>query len=515
MINGKSRPVLKLGFGDLVLCLVLLLSACTAPKTSPVDPQALGLDQQQRLSEVYARQEPLGGALTLSEAMARSVAYNMDYRLALLETQLALERADLTRYDMLPKVVAKAGYTIRNSSLHVRTLDETSNTLSSFERRGDADNLTGKLSLSWNIIDYGLASIRGQQKADEARVMNERRRKVVQGIIQDVRVAYWRSVASERMTGNIGAVMLRLNEALRESELVEIQRVLPPLEALEYQKRIYLILQTLEGMRRSLVTVKSDLRRLINLQPGQNFRVLIPHDMDLSSLENRFQDVNRLEREALGNRPEMRSQKYGERITVAETERELRKMLPNLEINTDAVFNNSRYVQDNFWVGLGSAVSWNLMDLFSRGERLKVRERAQDIERLRTLALAAAVVAQVNISFEDFKQSLREFRNTEKIYQVNRRIAEQVGSVASRQTIPPLEQIEAETNSLISQLNLDLAFADIQASYGQVLVSVGNDPLPESLVSTDLSQLVSVFESYNKNFGVRYDLPIYLLYYNI
>jgi hypothetical protein len=40
MINGKSRPVLKLGFGDLVLCLVLLLSACTAPKTSPVDPQA-------------------------------------------------------------------------------------------------------------------------------------------------------------------------------------------------------------------------------------------------------------------------------------------------------------------------------------------------------------------------------------------------------------------------------------------------------------------------------------------
>ena len=499
-----------------LMFLLVLFYGCASPSvTSSVDPQSLGLSQHQNLSEIYARQEPLGGALTLSEAMARAIAYNLDYRVALLETQLSLEKADLTQYDMLPKVVAKAGYTVRNSSIKTRLLDETSGQLGQFERRGDSDNITGRLSLSWNIIDYGLASIRGKQLADRARLSNERRRKVMQAIIQDVRGAYWRAVAAERMAANIGSVMLRLNEALRESELVEIQRIMPPLQALEYQKDIYTVLQTLESIQRELVSVKSDLRRIINLQPGQNFRVLIPHDMDLTSIENRFQDVNRLEREALGNRPEMRSQKYQERITLAETERVLRKMLPNLELNTDAVFDNSRYVQDNFWLGLGSVVSWNLMEIFARGDQAKIRERAEDIERLKTLALAAAVVAQVNISFEEFKQSLRGFRNIEKIYQVNQRINKQVSAVSDEDTHSNITKIKAEANSLISQLNLDLAFADLQGAYGQVLLSIGNDPLPESMRSTDFSQLVGLFESYNKNFGVRYDLPIYMLYYNI
>ena len=498
-----------------MLGVLLGLSACAAPRTEAIDAQALGLQEQQRLTDSYASQEPLAGALTLSEAMARAVAYNIDYRLTLLETQLRLDEAKLTRFDMLPKAVAQAGYTVRNSSVNVRSLDPTTNRLSGFERKGDADNLTGRLSLSWNLIDYSLASIRGRQLADEARVSNERRRKVMQAIVQDVRVAYWRSVAAERMSGNMNAIMLRLNEVLRESEIIEIQRIMPPLEALEYQKNIYLLLQRLEEMRRSLVTVKSELRRLINLQPGQNFKVLIPHDMDIASVESRFQDLNRLEREALGNRPEMRSQKYRERITVAETERSIRQLLPDFEIGTGGAFSNSRFLEDNFWFGLGSTVSWNLLELFSYGERTQARERAEDLERVRTLALAAAVVAQVNISHEDFRQSLRQFRNSEKIYEVNDRIAKQVSAAFRNNAVPAIDQIEAEANGLMAQLQLDLAFADLQGAYGQVLLSIGNDPLPESMHTTDLAQLVAVFQSYNKNFGVRYDLPIYLLYYNI
>ena len=55
---------------------------------------------------LFAGQEPVTREITFSEAVARALKYNLDYRLKLMESALAVGLFDVSRYDMLPKVVA-------------------------------------------------------------------------------------------------------------------------------------------------------------------------------------------------------------------------------------------------------------------------------------------------------------------------------------------------------------------------------------------------------------------------
>ena len=95
-------------------CLPLLLAAC-----GTVTPVAFTQDEVKdrvttdRLS-IYADQEPVEGPITFHEASARALKYNLDYRLKLMENALAQSLNDVANQEMLPKVVASAGYVSRN-----------------------------------------------------------------------------------------------------------------------------------------------------------------------------------------------------------------------------------------------------------------------------------------------------------------------------------------------------------------------------------------------------------------
>jgi hypothetical protein len=75
---------------------------------------------------MYKDQEPLSGPLTLHQAMARAVKYNLEGRLKIMEEALAKRQLDLASFDMLPRMALDAGYAGRNnvnasSSQSVRT----------------------------------------------------------------------------------------------------------------------------------------------------------------------------------------------------------------------------------------------------------------------------------------------------------------------------------------------------------------------------------------------------------
>ena len=53
--------------------------------------------------------------ITFYEAAARALKYNLDYRLKLMESALAANLRDVASYEMLPRLVASAGYVGRNN----------------------------------------------------------------------------------------------------------------------------------------------------------------------------------------------------------------------------------------------------------------------------------------------------------------------------------------------------------------------------------------------------------------
>jgi outer membrane protein TolC len=100
--------------------LLLSLSATALLAGCAVKPEPLTLSDLQTTAErnfqtVDADQEPVAAPIDLYEAMARALKYNLDYKVELMDEALKSRELDLSRYDMLPQLVASGGYAGRNN----------------------------------------------------------------------------------------------------------------------------------------------------------------------------------------------------------------------------------------------------------------------------------------------------------------------------------------------------------------------------------------------------------------
>lgn len=94
--------------------LALAISGC-AVTTQPIDRSESEARARADLSSMFKDQEPLSGPLTLNEAMARAIKYNLEARLKVMEHALAERQLDLATFDMLPRMALSAGYAGRNN----------------------------------------------------------------------------------------------------------------------------------------------------------------------------------------------------------------------------------------------------------------------------------------------------------------------------------------------------------------------------------------------------------------
>ena len=97
------------------LIAVLILAGCGTIKPEPLSQDEITARVNRDRAEMYRGQEALSGPMTLSDAMARALKYNLDYRLKMMESALSRSLLDVSQQDMLPKLMADAGYRWRNN----------------------------------------------------------------------------------------------------------------------------------------------------------------------------------------------------------------------------------------------------------------------------------------------------------------------------------------------------------------------------------------------------------------
>jgi Outer membrane efflux protein len=212
---------------------------------------------------LYAEQEPITGPIDLNTAIARALKYNLDYRLKLMERALAEGLWDVSRYDMLPRLVASAGYTTRSNeaggtSVSIINGAETLSPSTSVER----SRMLANAEFSWNLLDFGVSYYRARQLSDETLISEERRRRVIQNIVQDVRAAYWRAAGAQRLAKESDALLDRVRDALEKSRLAESQGLMPPTQALAYQRALLDATTLLNIRRQELAFSKRELGAL-------------------------------------------------------------------------------------------------------------------------------------------------------------------------------------------------------------------------------------------------------------
>lgn len=145
----------------------------------PLTAEEIGANAASNLARVSDFQEPVSGPIDLYEAMARTLKYNLDHRVELMEAAVRAREVRLAHFSMLPNVVANSGYADRDNVLASNSVDvltgvESLATSTSTEQ----DLKTSNVSFTWNVLDFGLSYVRARQAADKYLVAEENLRKV-------------------------------------------------------------------------------------------------------------------------------------------------------------------------------------------------------------------------------------------------------------------------------------------------------------------------------------------------
>lgn len=472
--------------------LALAISGC-AVTSEPIERSVSAQRAKSDLQGMYQNQEPLSGPLTLHQAMARAVKYNLEGRLKIMEEALAKRQLDLASFDMLPRMALSAGYagrsnTSASSSESVRTGTQSLEPSTSQDRNRRVADLT----MVWNVLDFGVSYISAKQQGDQRLIVQERRRKVINTIVQDVRSAYWRAVAAERLLTQIDSLMARVDQAQANSQRMSEQRIGDPVQALGYQRSLIEAMRQLQEQRRALSLAKTELSTLINLPMGSDLTLATPDDYVVPELKVKLAS---LEQEALTNRPELREQDYQTRISAAETRKAMLRLLPGLEFSAGGHYDSNSFLVDSRWADYGAKVTWNLFNVISAPAAIDVAKAGEEVATARRQAMSIAVLAQVYVANANFQEAARQFKTSEQLSDIDGQILTQLRNRYQAAGLGELDLIQGELNTLQADLRRDLAYADLRNAYGQIFASAGLDPLPEQLDSDKVQAIATAMAS--------------------
>jgi len=467
---------------------VVLAGCAVQPEPFAQDEhRARSIDLLQRAT---AGQEPLTGPVDLYEAMARAIKYNLDGRVEWMNLALSRKELDLQRHDMLPKLVASLDYTGRDSDaggssrslLSGRTSLEPSTS-------SDRSVLAGELALSWDVLDFGLSYVRAQQTADQVNIAEERRRKVFNRLVEDVRTAYWRAVSAERLMNQIEELQRSTQAALELAEQQEKVGLSSPLAPLGYQREMLGIRRDVQALARELGVAKRQLGALMNLPPRTAYRVALPPtsiDWEPQPLAGaNANDGEALLRTAIENRPELREVAYQLRSNDREATAAYLRMLPSLRVSVGSNHSDNSFLYNGNWVGWGARASWNLLNAFRLpAEQQKIKAQGQSLDH-RQLALTTAVATQVEVSQARYVLRLEEFRTARRFHEVQVRIEAQIEAGVQVGTLGRQALIRERMNTLVSKVRYDMALADLQNAYANVYASLGIDPVTVEMRTTE------------------------------
>ncbi len=479
-----------------VIRLSLVALACTVVAgCANVQPVALSpqdMRSQQQVDAANSRRdvEPITGPLTLEEALARALKYNLDRRAKMMEEALALGQLDVSRFDMLPRAVAQAGYSHRDRArfTHSSTYPSEDPVTSSSSSSAERNHSTYDLTLTWSLLDFGMGYYGARQQADRLLIATEKRRRAMHLLRQDVRTAYWRAASAQLLKADVIKTIALAEDALADSRKVSDERVRNPLEPLRFQRQLLENLRLLESINQELASAQVDLASLINAPLNQTIQIAT------TDLRNIPDDVGRvpmekLEEVALQNNADLREQHYNSRIAREETRRTLVRMFPNLSFTYGAKYDTDKYLLSNNWNEAGLQLSFNLMNLLTGPTQIKLAEAGVTLADQRRMVTQMSVLTQVHLSQLQLLNARSQYERADAIYETDRQIAEVMRNRQAVQTQSKLDMVSSETAAILSLLRRYQALAQVQVAENRLIATLGLEPEIGSMQDLPLRKL--------------------------
>ncbi len=472
-----------------ISALMLVLAGCAVePVTvSKQDVAAMvSLDRQ----VIDANQEPLDGPVTLDEAVARAVAYNLDHRTRMMEEALAMGQANLARYDMLPVLAANAGFVSRDnfSASSSRSLETQRQSLEP-SYSSDRDRFTSDVKLSWNILDFGVSYFQSVQTANSYLIARTRQKKAMLRLVQQTRTAFWRAGAAQELRGDINRISLDVRQAMRDLDKAQNERMQNPTSTLQFKRTLLDLLGQLEALDQALGASEIELKSLLNLDPTTELRLDLPKT--LAPLAPLGVAIEQLEQVALQNSVDVEEMVYTRRVEVAEVRKAMLRLLPGLEFYASHNTDTNSFLTYQNWMEMGSRVTWNIFRVFTVPAQMDLAEARENLANTRRLAINMAVVSRLHLSWRRYVDMVSQLRRSEEIEKIEIEIAGLSKASASADAGARIERIRNEVSALRAQLRRFENYANAQDALGQIFLSLSLNPVPADFRSLPVKTLAA------------------------
>jgi outer membrane protein, multidrug efflux system len=428
--------------------------------------------------------------IDLHNAMARALIHNFASRLDALEEDIARDQFDESFWSFLPQTILTAGATHRDNTLASNSKSITTGTESlELSTSNERTKRNASLRLAWNVLDFGVSYYAARQAADQSLMAQERHKGVVRKLMQDVRSAYWRAAAAQSLLNQVGTMLVKVGKAITKAELIQANRLQKPLDTLNYKRGLYNKLLQLQGLRRTLLNSKLDLAKMMNLSPSQKFTVVLPSKLTSPTREIGA-DAEELGLRALWSRAELMEAGYNERIAASEVKKAMLRILPGLEFSLGSSYDSNKFQMHDDWNDAGLKLTWNLINFLKAPGDIAIAEKQEAVSILRRQTLGMAILAQVNIAYLDYQESVSTYETTQDLTEINGKIEVIKRQQAASLNLGELELIQTELNSLLSKLKRDEQYAQVQNALGRLIFSTGENlygTLPKTTNVEELS----------------------------
>lgn len=488
-----------------ILLTNILLTGCivTIPGITTKEQEQLAKEDQVTL---FAAQKMPTEPLSLHEAMARALKYNLDLRQKAMEETLANKQEKVSELDMLPRLVASAGYSSRSpedASISKSILSG----LISKEASVSSDPISKNtdLTLSWNWLDFGVSYFQARQDGNKALIQHEYRRKAAHNLMRDVRFAFWKATAAQSLEKEMLAIRQASEQALEEARTAEQEGLRAPVHSLQFQLGMLEIMRQIEKSLAELSLAKEELAVLIHLPPGTPYQLRDDSNTMVTSL-GECATPETLEQMALSSRPELLIERYQARIEADETRKAIARLFPGLEFNLTKNYDSNSYLVNQHWAQAGARISWNLLRAVTGQSQQELSDERENVVRMRRLVAHMAVLSQTRIAYQEYRTAEEMLHRAIIENALRQRLQNHAADRSALGLESQLSYVHTAASFVLGRIQQYEAYARYQSALGHLYATLGLDPLQEGEEQKEINQL----ERHLRENEIRWQQMIFL-----
>lgn len=389
--------------------------------------------------------------LDMYMTMALALKYNYTGRM--MRYQESLEKAGKSSYSALPEIVSNAGYINTNNA-----------------------DTSPDLKVAWNILDISTLYFMNEDAMLRQSVAVQEKRKVIQNILQEARVLYWKTLTAQRLLpvidDTIEHITLDVDEMNAKAKELAKEGKNPETEELVKKRKYMEAVQMLSALKRDMETAHERLASLMGLHPQTEF-ILAGKEFGNFSLPEIKSDLGKLEWLALTNRPEL---KMHDLLIPAD---DLTSIITNFRDDNGSNYMSNPAMYNQQWCNAAREVS---MSVYETSKPLN----EQTMDDLRRQRMTSLILNQVYVGWARYTSSLEDFEIALEIAGTSENIAEDITSAkGSHAEVSLLEAARA----ISDETKASLAYVDLQDALGSLYATIGLDAFPYELLDKSPTQI--------------------------